>query len=506
MKANVQIKTHTPRKANIGLLGSIAAVAGLLFGFDTGVISGAQEFIFKTFDITGASLQTGALKGFIVASVPMGAFFGALTSGFFAERLGRQKGLIFTALLFVIGALLTAVAPNIECVVFGRTIMGFAIGISAMIAPMYLSEISPAEKRGAIIFLFQLAITIGIFASFTVNYFFAQWETDFTMNWRWMFAVALVPSAILFFGMLRMPNSPRWLVLKKREEEAKATLRYLLGKQDVTTELNEIHESVARKASRLTDLFKKPLLPLLGIAFALFVFQQLTGINAIIYYGPSVFAGSGFGEDSKFIAQMAIGFINMVSTVFGVWVVDRWGRRSLLFTGMIGMISCLFLLGSLLNGFIQTDMNPTLSFLSVMFFIVSFAVSMGGVPYIMMSEIFPLKARAAGMAIASCANWAFNFMVSQSFDMLQGSIGMGNTFFLYGSCTAVGLVFAYMCLPETKSRPLEEIEENLYAGKRMRYLGESVKIVRKTSKGCSRPDCGRKPKKSPIQMVGNLRD
>ncbi|HCR37090.1 MAG TPA: MFS transporter [Opitutae bacterium] len=466
MKGNSSLRTY--------LIGSVAAIAGLLFGFDTGVISGAQTFIFETFGIHGNDVRTNALKGFVVAVVPLGAFFGALMSGFCAQALGRRKSLLYTALIFVVGTLTTALALHIDWVIFGRLLMGIAIGISAMIAPMYLSEISPPDVRGAIIFLFQLAITLGLLGSFTANLVFVQWIPDHEMNWRWMFGVGIVPSAILFLGMLKMPYSPRWLVLKKRDQEAEATLKKLLGKEDIHTELDEIHESVTREGGSLKDLFSGKLFPLLAMAFALFVFQQLSGINAIMYYGPAVFAEAGLGETGKFLAQVLMGTVNVVMTVVGVWVVDKCGRRPLLFIGFTGMIACLTTIGSLLqttNGVHGASTYGAIA--SILFFIGFFAISLGGVPYIIMSEVFPLKVRASGMAIASCANWAFNMLVSETFDILRSTLGMGNTFFLYAGCTIVGLLFAWRFVPETKNRPLEEIEQNLYAGKPLRLLGKS---------------------------------
>jgi sugar porter (SP) family MFS transporter len=462
------------------LLGCVAAMAGLLFGFDTGVISGAQSFIFKTFGISGDNVQVSALKGFIVAAVPLGALFGAMISGMCAQSFGRRRSLMYTALIFLAGTLITAFAPSIPWVITGRLFMGLAIGISAMIAPMYLSEISPADLRGAIIFLFQLAITIGLLGAFTTNLLLTLWIPDPTINWRWMFGVGIIPSALLFIGMLQMPYSPRWLILKRRDTEAEATLKNLLGKEDIQLELREINESVAREGGRFRELFSGRLFPLLLMAFALFMFQQLSGINAIMYYGPLVFEQAGLGDTGKLIAQMAMGAVNVAMTVIGVWVIDKCGRRPLLFIGFIGMIACLTLLGSLLK---ITSGNSEIAYLaigSILLFIGFFAISLGGVPYIIMSEVFPLKIRAYGMAIASCANWTFNIFVSETFDIFRTQIGMGNTFLFYAICTTAGLCVAWRFVPETKNRPLEEIESNLYSGKPLRKLGETLSTPKTT--------------------------
>jgi len=468
--------TPAPKKANIYLIGTIAAIAGLLFGFDTGVISGAQEFIFKTFELKNdAGLASEATRGFVVSAVPLGALLGALMSGFFARTLGRKRSILFTAIVFLGGTLCAAFAPNLESVVLGRLLMGLAIGISAMVAPMYLSEVSPPQVRGTIIFMFQLAITLGLLAAFAIHLWFSHSIQDFTMNWRWMFGVGVVPALILFFGMLFMPCSPRWLHLKGRVNEAQKVLQNLLGKSDVSKEMAEIKVSVQGegRSGSFLQLFKKPLLPLLAVSFGLFVFQQLSGINAIMYYGPQVFAKAGFGESTKYLAQFFMGLTNVVATLFGVWVVDKIGRRPLLSIGFIGMIACLGILGFLLKS--GSGEYPFLALASILLFIVFFAISLGGVPYIMMSEVFPLKARASGMAIASCANWGFNMLVSFSFGILVTAMGnMGNVFMLYASCTMVGFIFAWYMVPETKNRQLEELEQNLYAGKPVRRLGDQI--------------------------------
>lgn len=462
-----------PSTLHTYLLGSVAAMAGLLFGFDTGVISGAQSFIYETFGISGNDVEVSALKDFIVAVVPLGALFGAMGSGLCAQHFGRRRSLMYTALVFLIGTLTAAFAPNVHWIITGRLFMGLAIGVSAMVAPMYLSEISPANIRGAIIFLFQLAITVGLLGAFTTNLLLTLWIPDPTLNWRWMFGVGIVPSALLFIGMLQMPNSPRWLILKKRDDEAEVTLKNLLGKEDIQLELNEIHESVAREGGSFFELFSGRLFPLLLMAFALFMFQQLSGINAIMYYGPLIFEQAGLGSTGKLVTQMAMGIVNVGMTVVGVWIIDRFGRRPLLFVGFIGMIACLTLLGLLLDDHSSNPQSTVFAITSVLCFIGFFAVSLGGVPYIIMSEVFPLKVRAHGMAIASCANWAFNMFVSETFDIFRLKIGMGHTFLFYAVCTTVGLFVAWRFVPETKNRPLEEIESNLYSGKPLRKLGDT---------------------------------
>ena len=276
------------KKANICFIGAVAAISGLLFGFDTGIISGSQEFLLHTFKIQNNTLHDNFLHGFMVASVPIGALVGAIVSSICAKNFGRKQSILLTAVLFLIGTLIAAFAMNLNMVIAGRLLMGFAIGLSAMIAQMYLGEISPTEVRSIIILSFQLAITIGLFSAFGINLWFSNIMTGPTANWRWMFAVATIPSLLLFFGILRMPNSPRHLVLKYRIDEAKKSLIQILSRKDISHHKNE---------GTWAALLKSPYLSLVLIAFGLLVSQQLSDINAVMYYGHEVFKNAGFDLD-----------------------------------------------------------------------------------------------------------------------------------------------------------------------------------------------------------------
>lgn len=468
-KANDQSLRH------IYQIGSIAAIAGFLFGFDTGVISGAQEFIFHTFNIPETvNKAIAALKGFIVASVPLGALIGAIFSGIFAEKLGRKNSLLTTAALFIIGAFMTAFAPAVYWVILGRLTMGIAIGISAMVAPMYLSEIAPPQTRGTLVTFFQLAITIGLMAAFITNYVCAEYITNIYTNWRWMFGLSAIPATAFFTGMLAMPDSPRWLLSKNRQAEAKSTLQYLYSKKDVQNDIKAINTSLNREEGTWKDCFKPRMFPLLVMAFGLFVLQQLSGINAIMYYGPSVFEEAGFADSGKLLAQIAIGLINVGVTILSLKLIDYVGRRRLLFWGFSGMCICLTSVAFCLNLAAHNSSAHAISLVSVLAFIGFFAVSLGPVPYLIMSEVFPLRIRSSGMAIASCANWGFNMLVTECFPILQTSLGNSPTFLFFAFWTGIGIYFTWKFVPETKNRPLEAIESNLYAGKPLRELGNPL--------------------------------
>jgi sugar porter (SP) family MFS transporter len=446
------------------LIAAVSALAGLLFGFDTGVISGALPYMADSFGITP---EQYALEEFIVSAVTAGALAGAAMSGLFARVLGRRRSIMLTAALFTAGTAVTVSAQGPGAVIAGRLIMGFAVGLSAMVVPMYLSEVSPPRVRGAVVFVFQLAITLGLLSAFAVNYAFAGIE-----NWRLMFAVGFAPALLLGAGMLGLPSSPRWLASRGRSAEAGRVLVRLLGREEAAAELREIEKSVSMPKARFSELFGRRLFPLVAVCFGLFAFQQLCGINTVFYYAPILFEGAGFGSGrGAILASVATGTVNVLATVLGIWLVDRLGRRKLLFVGFIGMVACLGLLGVVLED--GHGGRPWVALAGVTAFIVFFAVSLGGVPYVLMSELFPMRARAAGMAVASCANWGFNFLVSATFLSLAHSLGMGNTFLLYAALTLCGLVFAWLLVPETKGVRLEDIEADLYAGKPVRRLGRS---------------------------------
>ncbi len=444
-----------------------AAIAGLLFGFDTGVISGALQFIVKTFNI---SPDNTFLQSMIVSSVPIGALVGAIISKFLSGLFGRRNSIITTAILFVVGTLIASFAGSVSEVIIGRLIMGLAVGISAMIVPMYLSEIAPHKIRGSVVFLFQLSITIGLFAAFLINYIFSDSE-----NWRAMFAIGLIPSVILGVGMLFLPYSPRWLIMKNKDILAKSTLQKLRQKDNVTNEFQEIKNSITRPHGGLGVLLSKPIRNVAMICFLLFAFQQLSGINTIMYYAPTIYQNAGFeGARGQILASLADGVAFVLATIMGIWVVDKLGRRKLFFVGFVGMTVCLFMLGVIYQKTFNQELSQILSLVSVVGYILFFGVSLGPLCYLMMSELFPLNVRGTGMAVASCGNWGFNVLVSSTFLILIHIFTISYTFYFYAFCTLIGLFFCYFLIPETKGVTLEHIEKNLSDGVKTRYLGKTI--------------------------------
>ena len=444
-----------------------AGIAGFLFGYDTGVVSGALHFISLSFGLTD---QHFVVKELVVGSVPAGALIGALVSSKISDMIGRRAGIVSASILFTIGTTIVALAMNIHAVILGRLLIGLGVGLSAVIVPMYLSEVSPPRIRGAVVFLFQLAITVGLMSAFIANHLFAS-----TAGWRLMFAVAIIPSFVLGLTMITLPRSPRWLMLAGRFDEAKSHLRKLRGNKDVSQEFSAIEQSVSRTGKGWTELFSPTLFPLVVITVGLFEFQQLSGINAIFYYAPTIFESGGFADKSAaMVAAVALGCTNVVATLLGVCLVDVVGRRRLLLVGFAGMIVSLCVLGAIFNGWIgdphSTEGRSALMFFSLgatLVYVIFFAFSLGGIPYVVIRpSLFPLRVRAAGMATASCANWGTNLVVSGTFLSLVQRWGIGDTFWMFSVLTCVGFVFTYLLFPETKGQTLEAIEADLYARRR----------------------------------------
>ena len=438
----------------ICLIAFVAAIAGFLFGFDTGIISGALKYIAATYHIPSNDAFTQEM---IVSSVPFGALVGAMLSSHSSDKLGRRRSIILSSILFTIGTAVIVGAINVDMVVLGRLILGLSVGLSAMIVPMYLSELSPARIRGSLIFVFQLAITIGILFSYLVNYYFSS-----TGAWRHMFAIGFIPSILLGVGMAVLPKSPRWLILKNRHDEAHHTLKRIRKTEDIHHEFHEIKNSCqTTDHARFKDLFSKDILPLVLISFSLFAFQQLSGINTIFYYAPRLFSEAGITNDQNAIlAAVICGATNVIATIIGVYLVERMGRRKLLFLGFSGLVISLLLLGLGYHGLFGDDFGLYAVGL-ILAIIVFFAISLGGIPYILMAEIFPLRIRHLSMATASCANWGFNILVSATFLSAIESMGIGNTYLMYCILTACGFILAYFYMPETKNQTLEHIEKNL---------------------------------------------
>jgi SP family galactose:H+ symporter-like MFS transporter len=445
-----EVQARSSPRAFVHAASGFAALGGLLFGYDTGVISGAELFLKKDFVLSTFVLEM------IVSGVLAGAAIGALAGGKLADMYGRRRLLILTAIIFAGGAVLCAAAVSTAMLIAGRIIVGLGIGLSSGTVPVYISEISPAAERGRQVSLFQLAITVGIVMAYVVDYAFAP-----VQGWRWMFGVAVVPAATFGVAMLFLPESPRWLARSGRREEALAVLTRVRGTSNVDRELWEIEDSLARAEEHggLTDLLNPSVRPALIVGIGLAVFQQVTGINTVIYYAPLMIQSAGIPTASgAILATVGIGVVNVLMTVVSMWLLDRMGRRPLLLIGIGAMAATLAALGLVFHNQAPTETSAALAVISMMVYVAAFAIGLGPIFWLLISEIYPLRIRSSTEGLAAAFNWGSNLLVSLTFLTLVQELGASRTFWLYGLFAVAAWIFAYYQVPETKGRTLEEIE------------------------------------------------
>jgi sugar porter (SP) family MFS transporter len=442
---------HAEQTRFVFAAAAFAALGGLLFGYDTGVISGALIFIRTQFGLSTFQQEL------LVSIVLVGAAVGALSGGRLADVFGRRFMLMVTAVIFVTGALVCAAAPSLNILVFGRLIVGLGIGFATSTVPIYISEVSPPQTRGWQVSLFQLAITIGILAAYVVDYTFSG-----SASWRWMLGLAFVPGAILGLGMLRMPESPRWLAEHGQSNLARRILARIRGTEDIESEWLEIQKTLTEteERGRFSDLLSPSLRTALLIGIGLAIFQQVTGINTVIYYAPLIVQSAGISTASgAILATAGIGLVNVIMTIVAMWLIDRVGRRPLLLIGIGGMILSLGVLGFVF----RMPTGGALAWLAVvtlMVYVASFAISLGPIFWLIIAEIYPLRVRGIAEGTAAGVNWASNFVVSFTFLTLIEVLGPSMTFWVYALLAVASWLFAYYLVPETKGRTLEEIERS----------------------------------------------
>jgi SP family galactose:H+ symporter-like MFS transporter len=439
---------------------AISALGGMLFGYDTGVISGAILFISKDFSLTQLQVEI------VVSCVLIGALIGAMTGGILADRFGRRRVIIATATLFVAGAIVTALSPTFTLLIAGRIIVGAAIGVASFTTPLYISEVSPVKIRGRLVSINQVALTSGIVISYLVDYALVDIQ-----GWRWMFGFAAVPAAILAVGMFRLPESPRWLVSKNLIDSARTVLERIRRTKDVGTELDDIQSSLAVQSGGWRDLFTPLIRPALIVGVGLAILQQITGINTVIYYAPMIFEFTGAKSASaSILATIGVGVVNVAMTVVALLLVDRMGRRPLLLIGLTGMIIGLGVLGL---AFQLPSLSGSLGWIaeiSLMLYVGAFAIGLGPVFWLLISEIYPLKIRGVAMSVATSANWGANLFVALTFLTLIQATGRSSTFWIYGLVGVGAWLFTWFYIPETKGRSLEDIESHWRAGKHPRAM------------------------------------
>jgi MFS transporter, SP family, arabinose:H+ symporter len=445
--------TQKPDLKFVYFVSAIAAIGGLLFGYDTAVIAGAIGFLQIKFDLSPA------MTGWAASSAIWGCVIGAMGAGYMSDKFGRKTILIVTAVLFAISAIGSAIPANLNQFVVARIIGGIGIGAASMLSPLYISEIAPADKRGMLVTLYQLAIVIGINLIYFVNLLIAgsgteEWNVE--MGWRYMLGSGTLPSALFLVSLFFVPESPRWLASKNRKAEALKILERVNGKNRADEVMAEIEITLKEEKGTIGELFAPGLRTAMIIGVFLAMFSQITGINAIIYYAPEIFKSVGFGTDSALLQTVIIGLTNTVFTFVAIRFIDRAGRRKLLLWGVTGMAICLFGVGTVF--FFQLSSGPLL-LLFILGFIASFASSLGPIPWVLISEIFPTKTRGIAMSFAVLMLWIGVVLITQLTPILLKEAGGAVTFWIFGANAVLLLIFTYKMIPETKGKTLEEIEK-----------------------------------------------
>ena len=432
----------------------VAALGGLLFGYDTAVIAGAIGFLKIHFDLSAA------MQGWAASSALIGCIIGAMIAGVLSDWLGRKRALLISAVLFTISAIGSAVPQNLTQFVIARLIGGVGVGAASLVSPLYIAEISPARIRGRLVSLNQLAIVSGILLIYFVNAIIASFGDDAwnaAVGWRWMFGSETIPAALFFLLLFLVPESPRWLTKQGREDEAFGILEKIAGNRQAEIELAEIKNTIAQETGSIMQLLKPGMRTALIIGIVLAILQQITGINAIMYYAPVIFKSTGIGTQAALLQTVLVGAVNLAFTLVAIRLIDRAGRKALLLAGSGGMTIMLALIG--LAFYWQKLQGPWV-LIFILLYIACFAASLGPVVWVVISEIFPTRIRGRAMSIATVFLWVACYLVSQTFPMLLEGLGSAGTFWLYMAMSAINFVFVLKVVPETKGRTLEEIERS----------------------------------------------
>jgi MFS transporter, SP family, arabinose:H+ symporter len=425
----------------------VGAVGGLMFGYDTAVISGAIVFMKEQFSLSPL------MEGWVVSCALIGCIAGVSFAGILSDRYGRKRGLLLAALIFTISSVGTAIPRTITEFIAARFLSGVAVGLASMLSPVYIAEIAPAHIRGRLVAINQLAIIFGMLVTYVVNWMLVDIGPT---NWRWMFASAAVPSAVFFIALLFVPETPRWLVKQGRFDEGESVLARIGGMHHAKEEIRSIRETISQESGSVSQLFQPGLRTALIIGIVLAVITQVTGINTILYYAPKVFIMAGLADaGAAFVATIAVGVVDVLFSILAVMYIDRLGRKGLLTIAVTCMGIFLILLGLT---FTIPGLPPVFTVLSVIFYVAFFMFGLGPGFWVLVSEIFPTRIRGRAMSIVTVVLWSATFIVSVTFPLLVASFGEAATFWLYASMCILALIFIRKVVPETKGKTLEEIE------------------------------------------------
>jgi major inositol transporter-like SP family MFS transporter len=433
----------------------ISTFGGLLFGYDTGVINGALPFLSDDFNLN--SLSEGLVASFLLLGAAVGSVFG----GRLSDKIGRRKNIIFLACLFFIATLGCSFAPNLTVMLISRFLLGIAVGGASVTVPTFIAEMAPSDRRGGLVTQNELMIVGGQFLAFVFNAILGNIAGDVGI-WRYMLLIAALPAIVLFFGMLRVPESPRWLVSKGRSEEALLVLRKIRTEKEAQKELREIENAISAESEIGNASFKDLTVPwirrvvFIGIGIA--VITQATGVNSIMYYGTEILKKAGFATSAALIGNVANGVISVLATIVGIWLLGKIGRRPMMLTGLAGTTTTLLLIGILSFTASSTAIFPYLVLALTVTFLAFMQGAIGPVLWVSLSEIFPLRLRGFGMGISVLFLWITNFVISLVFPIMTDKLGLSATFFIFAVIGCISIILMAKFLPETKGRTLEEIE------------------------------------------------
>ena len=441
------------------LLSIVAALGGLLFGYDTAVVAGAIGFLRDHFTLDATE------TGFAASSALLGCIVGAAGAGTLSDRFGRKRALLLAALFFTVSAIWSAIPTSLTEFNIARVIGGVGVGMASMLSPLYIAEIAPAGIRGRLIAFNQFAIVTGILLVYFVNYWIAglgnqAWNTS--TGWRWMFGSETIPALLFMLSLIAIPESPRWLIKQGKSDQATATLARLSDPVSAAHQAREITEAIALEGSSMRDLLRPGIRRTLVIGLSLAVLQQVTGINVFLYYAPEIFKSLGAGTDIALLQTVVVGACNVLFTIVAIRTVDRLGRRPLLMIGAAGMGAALVGLGW--SAYTSTTAGWTLIF--IIGYVACFALSMGPVVWVVLAEIFPTRIRGRAMAVATFLLWTSNYIISQTFPMLDANEFLiahfhhAFPFWLYAVFCLATVVVEWSSQPETKGKTLEEIERS----------------------------------------------
>ncbi len=450
LKTGIRLQT-----AYLIFVSVVAAMGGLLFGYDTAVISGTVEALRSHFALNPLEL------GWVVGSALTGCVAGAAVAGKLTDALGRRTVLGLSAFLFLASAIWCYAAPSIWQLVAARILGGVGVGFASLLVPVYIAELAPPQTRGAFVSLNQVAILVGMVLSYLGNAWIgrlgdAAWLSQ--TGWRIMLGAEAVPALIFLLMTLMIPESPRWLLKRGRTQQAQRILEKLHGAATASTELGEIREAITHEQGTVGELFRRETRGTVFMTMVLALFQAITGINIVMYYAPTIFTSAGIGTGTALDHSVIIGLVMLLFTFGSMLLVDRLGRRPIMLLAAAGMGLSLTLLGWMFNG---TQGDSTWLLVWVLTYVSSFSIGMGGIYWVVVSEIFPTRVRGAAMSLSVIFLWGGNYLVSQFFPALLDAL-KGNVFYVFSSMCLVCFIFIWVCVPETRGKTLEKIEAELF--------------------------------------------